>query len=443
MNLSHLWNGLGVVALVACVVATEKISEPKKRPDRVVVTYWAGWTDFEADAMQKVVDAFNARQDKIWVDYLSVSNADEKTMMATAGGIPPDVASLVGTNLPLYAYYRAIQPLDDLCRQAGIKTSDYIPACIDICRYRGKVYSLPTTPATTALHYNKKLLREAGLNPDKPPATIEELDAMDEKVMLRGTDGKVKRAGFLPTEPGWFPWSWPYFFGGSLMADDGQITTDQPQNVAAYTWMQNYAKRYGVNQVQTFKQGFGQFNSPQNPFLDGRVASVLQGVWMANFIQKYVPDLDWGASPFPVPASHPELVGKVIVDMDIIVLPRGSKHAKEGFEFIKFVQSREGMELLCMGQKKFSPLIDVSPEFYAKHPNPYVRMFRDQALDKNAFAAPKTPVWGQYLQELQAAIDKINLLEDPKTCLAAVRKRVQPMQDEVEKVEKLRHGLGD
>lgn len=443
MDLRNLWIGLGTAALVLCVAESEHVSEPKTHPGRTVVTYWAGWTDFEAAAMQKVVDAFNAKQDKIWVDYLSVSNADEKTMMATAGGIPPDVASLVGTNLPLYAYYQAIVPLDDMCREAGIKESDYIPACIDICTYKGRIYSLPTTPATTALHYNKKLLRESGWDPEKPPTTIEELQQMDEKVLRRDADGRVRRAGFLPTEPGWFPWSWPYFFGGSLMDAHGNVTTDMPQNVAAYTWMQDYAKRYGVSRMQTFKQGFGQFNSPQNPFLDGRVATVLQGVWMANFIQKYVPDMEWGAAPFPVPAGHPELVGKVIVDMDIIVLPRGSKHPKEGFEFIKYVQSREGMETLCMGQKKFSPLIDVSPEFYATHPNPYIRLFRDQAMNKNAFAVPKTPIWSRYQQELQTAIDKINLLEDPLTCLKAVRERVQPMQDEIDTVERLRQARGD
>ena len=443
MDLRNLWIGVGTAVLVLCVAETEHISEPKTHGDRVVVTYWAGWTDFEADAMQKVVDAFNAKQDKIWVDYLSVSNADDKTMMATAGRIPPDVASLVGTNLPLYAYYQAIVPLDDMCREAGIKTTDYIPACIDICTYRGKIYSLPTTPATTALHYNKRILREAGWDPEKPPATIEELKQMDEKVMKRDADGHVRRAGFLPTEPGWFPWSWGYFFGGTLMDAKGKITTDMPQNVAAYTWMQDYARRYGVNHMQTFKQGFGQFNSPQNPFLDGRVATVLQGVWMANFIQKYVPEMEWGASPFPIPAGHPELVGKAVVDMDIIVLPKGSRHPKEGFEFIKYVQSREGMETLCMGQKKFSPLIDVSPDFYAKHPNPYVRFFRDQAMNKNAFAVPKTPIWSRYQQELQAGIDRINLLEDPLTCLKAVRERVQPMQDEVDTVERLRAERGE
>lgn len=430
---------LGIAVVATAVAVSEKVSEPPKRPDRVIVTYWEKWTDFEAAAMRQVVDEFNKRQDKIYVDYLSVSGIDSKTLLATAGGIPPDLAGLFGANLPLYAYQEAIMPMDELARDAGLKREDYIPVFWDICTYKGKLYSLPTTPATTALHYNKKLLRDIGWDPEKPPATIEELDAMDQKMAQKDKLGHVARAGFMPSEPGWWSWSWPYFFGGSLVDEKGKITTDTKENIRGYEWMQSFAKRYGVNQVQSFQQGFGTFNSPRNAFLDNKVATVLQGVWMANFIQKYVPDMDWGASPFPTPADRPDLKGKVIADLDIIVIPKGAKHPKEAFEFLKFVQSQEGMELLCLGQKKFSPLMKVSPEFYAKHPNPFIKLFRDQSLSVNVFNTPRTPIWNRYQQELQKGIDEMNLLKkEPTQALKEVRERVQPMQDEVDEIERLR-----
>lgn len=427
--------------VAGAVWGSESVSVPVKKPGKVIVTYWEKWTDFEADAMRKVVDEFNASQDKIYVDYLSVSGIDNKTIMATAGGIPPDLAGLFGANLPLYASYEAVMPMDEMAKEAGLKEEDYIPIFYKICSYKGKLFSLPTTPATTALHYNRQILRDVGWNPDKPPATIEELDELDKKCMVLDKEKHVVRAGFMPTEPGWWPWSWPYFFGGTLMDEDGKITTDLPDNVRAYEWMQGFAKRYGASQLQSFRQGFANaFNSPQNAFLDKKVASVLQGVWMANFIQKYVKDMDWAASPFPTPADRPDVRGSVIADLDIIVIPRGAKHPKEAFEFLKFVQSQKGMEMLCMGQKKFTPLMKVSPEFYAKHPNPFIKLFRDQSLDKNVFITPRTPIWNQYQQELQKVLDQMNLLDkrSVKDLLGDVRKRVQPMQDEVDKIEKLR-----
>ena len=69
------------------------------------------------------------------------------------------------------------------------------------------------------------------------------------------------------------------------------------------------------------------------------------------------------------------LANSTIADEDILVIPRGCKHPKEAFEFIKFVQSQHGMEELCLGQKKFSPLVKVSKDFFRKHPNPYVKLF--------------------------------------------------------------------
>jgi ABC-type glycerol-3-phosphate transport system substrate-binding protein len=66
--------------------------------------------------------------------------------------------------------------------------------------------------------------------------------------------------------------------------------------------VQSYSKRYGASALQTFQSGFGNFSSPQNAFLSEQVAMELQGVWMHNFIDKYAPNLEWGAAPFPHPA---------------------------------------------------------------------------------------------------------------------------------------------
>ena len=52
--------------------------------DRIVLNYWEKWTGTEAAAMQLVVDAFNASQDRIHVNYLTMSSIDEKAMLSIA-----------------------------------------------------------------------------------------------------------------------------------------------------------------------------------------------------------------------------------------------------------------------------------------------------------------------------------------------------------------------
>lgn len=67
------------------------------------------------------------------------------------------------------------------------------------------------------------------------------------------------------------------------------------------------------------------------------------------------------------------------------------------------------MELLCMGQRKHSPLVEVSEDFYKRHPNPYIRLFADLPRGPNAVAPPQFGIWPQYSQELAAAIEQVFL----------------------------------
>lgn len=440
-------SGIILGALGAVVVATALYSEvvvrPRPHEGKVVVTYWEKWTSFEADAMRDVVDEFNKSQDKIFVDYLSVSGVDQKTLLATASGIPPDLAGLYGPNMAGYAEYDALTDLSQMAADAGIKRENYIPVFYDMCTMDGKLLALPTTPASVALHYNRKLLKEGGWDPDKPPTTFEELDKMDAQLMKKQGD-KVLISGFMPSEPGWWPWAWPYYFGGSLFDADKQVVTaDRPENVRAFKWMAGYAQRYGAQAYADYKSSLGGFDSPQNGFINGKLASELQGVWMANFISKHNKTLDWAAAPFVHPADRPDLANSSMVDLDIIVIPKGAAHVKEAFEFLKFVESQHGMEQLCFKQKKFSPLAVQSPDFERKHPNPFVKLFRQMCFGKNVIAPPKTPIWGEYQSRMTPLIDEMNLGKiTPENAMKELQSVAQPLQDDINAAHEARKRAG-
>ncbi len=390
------------------------------------VTYWEKWTGFEGEAMRKTVEAFNAKQDRIHVKLLTTSQIDRKMLMATAGGIPPDIAGLWSNNVIPYADKNALLPLDEYCEKAGIKKGSYISRYWDICYHRDHLWGLPSTPASLALHWNKRLFREAGLDPEKPPETIEELDRYAELLTKRDREGNLVQVGFMPAEPGWWPWAWGCFFGGELWDGKSRITATAPGNIRAYEWVQTYAKRLDVKQLQVFSSGFGNFSSPENPFLSDLVAMELQGVWMHNFIDKYAHGMEWGAAPFPCPADRPDLKHSTPVECDVLVIPRGARHPDEAFEFIRYVNSQEGSELLNDGQRKFTPLMDVSDLFLRRHENPYIEVFIDLAKSENAFIPPQMPLWQEYQAELSTAFDQIWLCEKtPEQALKAVEERMQ------------------
>lgn len=404
--------------------AATTVNEGEKPGERIQVIYWEKWADFEGDAMRNLVAEFNASQDRIEVVYVHVRDNRTKTLLATAGGNPPDVAGLFPEVLPKYAEKEAIIPLDSLMLRDNLQPARYLPAIISICRYKEHTWALPTTPTNLALYYNKRMFREAGLDPEKPPTTLEELESYARQLTLVNADGHIERIGFSPELPKWFRARWIYWFGGRIWDGKDKMLLNSDEFVAMLSWMQSFTTIYGLEPLQRFQASEGPFNSAQNLFISGRVGMQLQGVWMANFIERNNPKLDWGVAPFPSVK-----VGEsptTFVDCDVLVIPKGAKHPEEAWEFIRFVQLQKNMERLCQDQWKFSPLVQVSKSFYTNHPNPRIQLFRDLAESSNAIPAPRLAIFDDVRQELDHAIDSVLLLQ------STPREAAQQAQDKVQ-----------
>src|SRR6185503_16755319 len=165
-----------LAVLLFALPAAAKARGDRTADGRLRLEYWDKWSGFEMDAMRAVVDDFNASQQRIFVDFVSVSGIKEKTLIAAAGGHPPDIAGVWATDVIDYADKQAVIPLDDMARGNIVSREHFLPIYFDMGVYEGRLYGSPSTPGTTALHYNKRLFREAGLDPERPPRTIAELD---------------------------------------------------------------------------------------------------------------------------------------------------------------------------------------------------------------------------------------------------------------------------
>ncbi|MFM6173092.1 MAG: ABC transporter substrate-binding protein [Sphaerospermopsis kisseleviana] len=386
--------------LTVLLLAAGSLGATEPPGDRTVVEYWEKWPGFEGEAMQAVVDDFNASQDRIFVRKLTVSRMDQKMMLATAGGVPPDIAGLWAMYLTSYVENNALTPLDKLAREAGIREEDYIPVYWQMCTQKGHLWALPTTPTVTALHWNKKMFREAGLDPEQPPRTLEELEQFNERLTKRNPDGSLAQIGHLPQEPGWWTRDFSNWFGGSVWDGGGRLLLDEQPSRDHFRWAATYPERFGGDAMNRLRGAFGNFASPQNPFFNGKVAMIVQGVWMNNFIRQYAPpDFEYGVAPFPSPAAHhgPPVS---IADCDVLAIPKGAKHPKEAMEFIAYTQTQAAMEKLCLGQKKFTPLRAVSPHFVDKHPHPYLQTFIDLANSPNVKPILALPTVIQYSNDL-------------------------------------------
>jgi ABC-type glycerol-3-phosphate transport system substrate-binding protein len=395
---------------------------------KIEIEYWEKWSGFEAVAAAKLVAAFNQKQDKIHVNFTLQGDIEEKTKVAAAGGNPPDVVGLYSRTVPVFAEQNALLPLDELLAAAGVDSSRYVPVYWKMCRYAGKTWVLPTTPATVALHWNKRLFRAAGLDPEKPPRTIAELDEFARKLTQYDEHGNLTQMGFLPNEPGWWAFCWGWWFGGQLWDEKSRVTVNSPENIAAMEWVQSYPQKYGLEKLVAFKGTFGSFSSADNAFMSNKIAMVLQGVWMANFIQTYAPEMEWGAAPFP--SVSLDLPNVTFAEADVIGIPNGSKHPREAFEFLKFLATPEGIEIINLEHQKNSPLREVSAEFLTAHPNPKINVFTELGYSPNARLTPGVSIWLEFDLEMRRAFDAVwNLNATPKTALDMAQARLQRRLD--------------
>ena len=410
--------------------------------------------------MQTIVNDFNntvGKRQNIFVQYLSMSNVDQKTLVATAAGVPPDVAGLWNTQVAQFAEIGALEPLDDLAQAEGISEADYKPVLWEGCRYKGQLWALVSSCGSQALYYNKRLfaqnapaLRAAGLDPARPPRTLEELDryaaALDETEILPNGFKRLKRSGFLPTEPGWYLSFFGYWFGAPIYdAQTDRILLTDPRMVRALDWVRGYSLRLGKDSLGEFRSGFGSFNSTQNPFIAQTVAMELQGPWMTNQFEKFRPAMnhakvprsqegamtarqrqencEYGVAPFPAAVGGAS--GTTFANFDVLMIPRGAKHKKEAFAFIAFVNSQKETEKLNVLNCQNSPRRVVSQQFLDTHPNPYIDVFERLMAGPNARGVPPCPIWPEVGAELDNAAQRVALLEaTPEQALRDAQNRV-------------------
>jgi multiple sugar transport system substrate-binding protein len=290
-------------------------------------------------------------------------------------------------------------------------------------------------------HQRAADLRARGLDPDRAPRTIAELDAYAQALDQIDPDGQIQVAGFLPLEPGWYRNYTCIFFGGSWWDEKNhRFTFTDPRVVRAYTWIQSYTKRLGPQHETSFRGALGNFDSPQNSFLAGLVAMEQQGTFLANFIQKQKPSMrgKWAAAPFP--SDDPNLKDVTYCNCDVLVIPRGAKHKKEAFEFMAFVNRQDQTEKLAASHCKISPLAKVSDDFLAHHPNPYIRVFDALAASPNAHGTEPVPIYMEVNDEMIEFTRRVSNLDvTPEEGLRDLQERMQKRYDDFVEEQRQRH----
>jgi multiple sugar transport system substrate-binding protein len=236
---------LGYIAVVALGFAVGTVGSVRAA-DKVTLTFanWAAAEGTTRPAIEKVIADFEKAHPDITIKSESISFSEIARQLAlrVKSGNPPDVAQLAGNDTFLIATTGKLEPLTayiDPQLKAQLK-----PDTVDGLQYQGTLIALPWTLAPAGFWYNKAIMQKAGLDPGKPPATIDAL--MTDMAAIRKSQPDVIPLGLDTTNrPFSLQSNWPWMQTFGAMPIGAKAGADSPQFRAYLSWMRDLAaKRY-------------------------------------------------------------------------------------------------------------------------------------------------------------------------------------------------------
>lgn len=227
----------------------------------------------------KIIDGmiadFEKEHPEIKVTAVYAGNYDDtrvKALTALRAGQPVQLSVLFSIDLFELIDQDAIVPFDDLIGPADRPWLDsFYPALMENSRTQGKVWGIPFQRSTIVMYWNKEAFREAGLDPNRPPATWAELVEMGKRLVKRDAAGNVTRYGVMVPSTGYPYWMFQAFAlqnGEVLMNQDGNRTFfDKPAVVEALEFWRDLGAKHGV-----MPRGTVEWGTLRAAFLEGKTA---------------------------------------------------------------------------------------------------------------------------------------------------------------------------
>ncbi len=185
-------------------------------------------------ALTKIVDGivadFEAANPDIDVNAIYAGNYNDarvKALAALQSGDPAQLSVMFSIDVHELMDLDAIVPFDDVVTSDEEKQwlASFYPALMENGKVDGKTYGVPFQRSTIVMYYNKDMFREAGLDPEKPPTSWEELAEVGAALTKKNADGNVETWGAMIPSTGY-----QYWMFGALTKQQGRVLMNQEGN---------------------------------------------------------------------------------------------------------------------------------------------------------------------------------------------------------------------
>jgi len=344
--------------------------------------------------LQKVGDAFEkAAGVKVVVEH--PVDPTDKFQQAAGAGKGPDIFCWPHDRIGEWAKSGLLTPI----RPGRKLYAENEEAAWKAMAYKGRLWAYPIAIETTGLIYNKALV-------PNPPATFEELIALDKQLQAKG-----KRAILWDYNKSFFSWPLLAGAGGVIFGRDAQGEYD-PEQVQ----VNSAGALAGAQMIERLlKEGHmpkgARYSEMETGFARGDVAMMISGPWAWDNARRA--KIDFGVAPIPaVVAGKPS---KPFVGVLGCMIAAPSKHKDIAVEFIEnHLMRPEALKVLDANVPIGVP---ANKAFYAELAvNPLIKASMDNA--RAGEPIPNIPEVGRFWTAMDAALEAItNGLQSPKDAL--------------------------
>ena len=365
---------VGVMALILCVLCTgmlfarggteELIKSPEEASDITKIVFLRAGTEPEKkEAFTKIIANFEAANPTIKVEYQEApwgNDIETKLNTGFASGTAADVINFslasMGQRIPLGQY----EPLNTYAK-GWEGWNDFYSSALAAGSLGDTLYGIAYLADPRLLVYNKAMFEEAGLDPNKPPRTWEEMLDYHARLIKKDASGKVIQTGLgLPTV-GFNLNQWLTMFavqnGAKNIVDDAtnEILLNTPEVLEAVHFMDTIRKMGVIP--------FDDSKLDQNPFGNGTAAISVMSP--NNFKSINKGSLE-GKIAMASPLSNKQ--AGTFCGMHFMFMNSRSKNKDAAWKFMEFLTGKESMKIWIETLGTAPLRKSLEPEYLAMYP---------------------------------------------------------------------------
>jgi sn-glycerol 3-phosphate transport system substrate-binding protein len=381
-----------LILLAAACGGAAEAPEETQPTGPVSITFWHSMTAANQDTLNSLVQTFNSSQNEVTVNLVFQGTYDDSLnkFLASLGRASelPALIQIEDFATQLMIDSQEITPVQDFIDKEDYDLSAFEPRVLDYYRVGDSLYSMPFNLSSPVLYYNKNDFREVGLDPERPPQTLEEVKEYSEKLLQKDSSGNITRSGIALDVS---PWHFEEMLAkaGALFVNNGngregratEAVFNGPEGKAIFEWW-----------ADMVKSGLA-FNVGRNPsYSDGLLAVASRRASMTITTSAALRSIfdvieagggqgvELGVGPLPAPQSPDG--GAIVAGASLwIVKARPEAEQEAAWKFIRYLAEPEQQATWYAGSGYFpirSDAFDLPAAQQAEAQYPYLRVAPQQ-----------------------------------------------------------------